>query len=354
MIMERKISSIQSKNLNIIKGIAILMVIMIHCDIRGRLQQDYSVPFDIYMQCLTREIVFDAVPLFFFVSGFLFYLNEESIWQKWKKRVKSLLIPYLLWCSFYFVFLFLTQRVLGLERFFSGDKLKLIADFEAIDYLRVFWDIRDGGPILAPLWFLRNLIVLCVLAPIFKLCAEKLKIIFPLLLLVNYFFVHWNILVVTDNNMLFFGFGIYLCSTTVKLDFLDKFKFKYVTPIWLLLLIAVMIAYAKANMAYDTLHRLFMIIDCILTYSVIDIISRRFDCKLLIKITAASFFIYLAHEPWISYIQSFFFKYITLPETILVVMPWLFVFIAFCYTYVGHYLLSKYAPPIYKLLTGSR
>ena len=30
--MDRKITAIQSKNLNIIKGIAILMVIMIHCD----------------------------------------------------------------------------------------------------------------------------------------------------------------------------------------------------------------------------------------------------------------------------------------------------------------------------------
>lgn len=352
--MDRKISSIQSKNLNIIKGIAILMVIMIHCDFRGRLQQDYSVPFDIYMQCLTREIVFDAVPLFFFVSGFLFYLNDESIWQKWKKRIKSLLIPYFLWCSFYLVFLFLTQRVLGMERFFSGDKLKLIADFNAIDYLRVFWDIRDGGPILAPLWFLRNLIVLCLLAPIFKMGAQKLKIIFPILLLVNYFYVHWNFLVVTSNNMLFFGFGIYLCNSTVKLDFLDKFKLKYVAPIWLILLIAVMIAYANNNMAYDTLHRLFMIIDCLLVYSVVNYISHKYEGKVLLKITAASFFIYLAHEPWISYIQSFFFKYISLSEAILVVMPWIFVFIAFCYSYLGHYLLSKYAPPIYRILTGSR
>jgi peptidoglycan/LPS O-acetylase OafA/YrhL len=352
--MDRKISSIQSKNLNIIKGIAILMVIMIHCDFRGRLQQDYSVPFDIYMQCLTREIVFDAVPLFFFVSGFLFYLNDESIWQKWKKRIKSLLIPYLLWCSFYLAFLFITQRVLGMERFFSGDKLKLIAHFEAIDYLRVFWDIRDGGPILAPLWFLRNLIVLCVLAPIFKLGAQKLKIVFPLLLFVNYLFVHWNFLVVTDNNILFFGFGIYLCNTTVKLKFLDKVKFKYVAPIWLLLLISVMVTYTNNNMVYNTLHRLFMIIDCMLVYSAVDVISRKFDCMLLLKITSASFFIYLAHEPWISYIQSFFFKYVSLPEAILVIMPWIFVFIAFCYTYVGHYLLSKYTPSIYRILTGSR
>lgn len=352
--MDRKISSIQSKNLNIIKGIAILMVIMIHCDFRGRLQQDYSVPFDNYMQCLTREIVFNAVPLFFFVSGFLFYLKEESIWQKWGKRAKSLLIPYLLWCSFYLIFLFFTQRVLGLDRFFSGDKLKLIADFEVVDYFRIFWDIRDGDPILAPLWFLRNLIVLCVLAPIFKFGAQKLKFIFPIILLVNYFLFHWNFLVVTDNNMLFFGFGIYLCSTTIKLDFLDKFKFKYVAPIWLLLLMAVMIAYANANMAYDTLHRLFMIVDCMLVYSIVDILSHRFDCMLLLKITAASFFIYLAHEPWISYIQTFFFKYITLPEAILIVMPWIFVFVAFCYSYLGYYVLSKYAPPIYRILTGSR
>ena len=352
--MDKNISTIQSKNLNIIKGIAILMVIMIHCDFRGRLQQDYSMPFDIYMQCITREIVFDAVPLFFFVSGFLFYLKEESIWLKWKKRLKSLLIPYLLWCSFYFIFLLFTQRVLGLERFFSGDKLKLIADFDVIDYLRVFWDIRDGGPILAPLWFLRNLIVLCILAPVFNFFAQRLKYLFPIILLVNYFYVHWNILVVTDNNMLFFGFGIYLCSTNIKLDFLDRFSLKYLAPIWLILLTAVMITYAKNLMAYDILHRLFMIIDCLFVYSVIDIVSHKYEIVKLLKITTASFFIYLAHEPWISYIQSFFFKIFSLPEIFLVAMPWVFVFIAFCYTYLGHHVLSKYTPQLYRILTGSR
>lgn len=70
----------QSKTLTIIKGLAILMVIMIHCDFRERLPYDYSLALDLYGQCLTREVVFNAVPLFFFVSGFLFFLNEESIW----------------------------------------------------------------------------------------------------------------------------------------------------------------------------------------------------------------------------------------------------------------------------------
>lgn len=352
--MERKITSIQSKNLNIIKGIAILMVVMIHCDFRRRLQQDYSVPFDIYMQCLTREIVFDAVPLFFFVSGFLFYLNEESIWKKWKKRIKSLFVPYILWCSFYFVFLFFTQRVLGLERFFSGDKLKLIADFEAIDYLRVFWDIRDGGPILAPLWFLRNLIVLCVLAPIFRFLSIRLKVLFPIILLINYFFFHWKFLVVSDSNFLFFGVGIYFCVTDLKLGLLDKAYLKYVAPIWVLLISAVMVSYSKGLPTYDLAHRLFLIIDCILVYAIVNKVTNNYDCNMILKITAASFFIYLSHEPWISYIQSFFFKYISLPEAILLAMPWIFVFIALCYTYAGHYLLSKYAPPIYRILTGSR
>lgn len=349
-----KITEIQSKNLNIIKGIAVLMVVMIHCDFRGRLQQDFSTSLDLYMQCLTREIVYNAVPLFFFISGFLFYLKEESLLIKWKKRINSLLIPYVLWCSFYFVFLFVTQRFLGLENYFSGDKLKLVADFEIIDYLRMFWDIRDGGPILAPLWFLRNLILLCLLAPIFRFFTHKLKAFFLLLLLINYLVLHWHFIVLSDSNMFFFGLGIYLCNTEIKLCYLDRLKLKYIFTIWIVLIVGVMVAYCKEFSIYNILHRLFMIIDCIFVYSIVDKLSHKYDCKLLLKISAASFFIYLAHEPWISYIQSFFFKNFCLPEFVLIAMPWFFLLIALSYTYIGYNVLAKYSPSLYKLLTGTR
>lgn len=115
-----RLTNNQSKTLSIIKGLAILMVIMIHCDFRSRLPYSYSQSLDLYGQCLTREVVFNAVPLFFFVSGFLFFLNKENIWNKWNKRIKTLLLPYLIWCTLYFIYLFFMQRVLGLEPFFSG------------------------------------------------------------------------------------------------------------------------------------------------------------------------------------------------------------------------------------------
>ena len=42
-----------------------------------------------------------AVPLFFFISGYLFFLqkefNRQEYLRKLQKRVKTLLVPYLLW-----------------------------------------------------------------------------------------------------------------------------------------------------------------------------------------------------------------------------------------------------------------
>lgn len=167
----------QSKTLTLLKGFAIILVVMIHCDVRNAMRAEHMSGLDLYMQGLTRVIVINAVPLFFFISGYLFFLKKDTYQNKWKKRFKSLVIPYIIWCVIGFLIPFVFQQVLGLEYLFKGGEghLKLIAEFETWDYLKMFWNIRDGAPILSTLWFLRNLILLVALTPIFHFLATRLK-----------------------------------------------------------------------------------------------------------------------------------------------------------------------------------
>lgn len=347
----------QSKTITLIKGIAIIMVIMIHCDFRSRLPYEFSTSLDLYGQFLTRELVFNAVPLFFFVSGLLFFLKDESILIKWKKRIKTLLLPYLIWCSLYFLFLFFMQRVLGLESFFSGSgggKLKLIRDFEFKDYFLMYWDIRDGGPILAPLWFLRNLIVLCVVAPVFKFLSDHLGFIFWALLLVNYLFFHYSFPPITDNNIFFFGSGVYLMTTKRKLSVIEYMRLGYILPVNIGLLVLTMFCYKTGSIYYQLSHNLFLISNSIFVFIIVGLLVSKFEMKKMFAISAASFFIYLAHEPWISYIQAFFYKSVHAPECVIAIMPWFFVTLAVCYTYAGYFLLKRYLPSVLNILTGAR
>lgn len=165
------------------------------------------------MQGLTRVIVINAVPLFFFISGYLFFFLKKDTYQnKWKKRFKSLVIPYIIWCIIGFLIPFVFQQVFGLGYLFKGGEghLKPIAEFEAWDYLKMFWNIRDGAPILSTLWFLRNLILLVALTPIFYFLATRLKWGFPVLLAANYLIFHQNFLCLSSADMFFFGMGNWL------------------------------------------------------------------------------------------------------------------------------------------------
>lgn len=164
------------------------------------------------MQGLTRVIVINAVPMFFFISGFLFFLKKDTYTSKWKKRFHSLVIPYIIWCAIGFLIPFFFQQIMGLGHLFKGGEghLKPISEFEGWDYLKMFWNIRDGAPILSTLWFLRNLILLVALTPVFHFLTTRLKCFFPILLLANYLVMNLGVLCLSSADMFFFGIGCFL------------------------------------------------------------------------------------------------------------------------------------------------
>ena len=108
-----------------------------------------------------------GVPGFFFISGFLFFLSKKSYEQKLKTRFHTLLIPYILWNAILLA-AYLFAYVVGYPQDING---KNMADYNLIDYLRLFWDrgSYDNGnfvPLLCPLWYIRNLLIMSNLSPL--------------------------------------------------------------------------------------------------------------------------------------------------------------------------------------------
>lgn len=108
-----------------------------------------------------------AVPGFFMVSSYLFFLNfrMEILRQKWTSRVKSVLVPYIVWNSLYYF------------GYVAGSRLPIISDIigkgiipfnlpSAVDsvlhytYNYVFW-------------YLYQLILLIILAPFIYLAVKR-------------------------------------------------------------------------------------------------------------------------------------------------------------------------------------
>ena len=76
-------------------------------------------------------------------------------------------IPYLFWISLSIFVTWFIQDALGLASMFGAGNMKLIHDFDTCDFLLSYWNLRDGvSPFLSTLWFLRDLMVCVLLAPI--------------------------------------------------------------------------------------------------------------------------------------------------------------------------------------------
>lgn len=149
-------------------------VVMIHCDIsdqlvpelRGQWAQDV-------MYFFSNIIGRFSVPMFFLISGFLFYRNgtltHNEYASKLHHRLYTLLIPYLLWNLIAFLF-FIAKHYPPLCPVFQGIT-EIPISFE--NFLKSFWEFRFEGlgesksmPIDFPLWYVRDLMIVVLCSPL--------------------------------------------------------------------------------------------------------------------------------------------------------------------------------------------
>lgn len=145
---------LQSKVINELKFILIVLVVLIHCTVSECKTQGMTVivernTFPVYwltMEFLSNIFARLAVPLFFFISGYLFFLktNKFSLkecFSKLKKRFNTLFIPYALWNAVCIIILLLAGLIA--PSMMSGEN-KPVLDWTVFDWLSAFWSTGGG------------------------------------------------------------------------------------------------------------------------------------------------------------------------------------------------------------------
>lgn len=153
--------------------------------------------------------------IFFMISGYLFFKSGysfDSYRMKLQKRVKSLLIPYLLWNLLYLAFIWLLQTY---APSLIGTGRKNVADYSFWEFLNSFWNFGGmycGMPVLYAFWFIRDLLVINLFAPIVFFLIKKLDV-FPIIVIVVVFVANPFNLIATDldwaKGVLFYFIGAY-------------------------------------------------------------------------------------------------------------------------------------------------
>ena len=233
---------------------------------------------------VSETLVKVAMPTFFVMSGYLFFenvteWNAKTYWSKLQRRVKTLLIPYIIW------------------NIAMAVKLKTFS-------LSIFIE-----PANMPLWFLRDLMIVSLLTPIIYTGVRKLGYwIFVLLLpiyLTGLYAVQPGL---TPYAICFFSLGAFLSIR--KMDLIET-CIKYETPSYILtILLGIGMILTFRTPIFSPLMLCFRVVGVVAVFCIAHRILSNTNKRIPQIVCDASYFIYLAHYVFFfAFLDAWFFSF---------------------------------------------
>lgn len=109
----------------------------------------------------------------FLISSILLFRKQRNYKETIKDKLKTILVPYFIWNTFWILVFVILQNFTVTSKFFSAGKT-LIMQSSCIEWLEMY-GIGIGMPYPKnyPLWFLRDLMVMMLIYPIIAYIADK-------------------------------------------------------------------------------------------------------------------------------------------------------------------------------------
>lgn len=300
-----------------------------------------------------------AVPLFFFISGYLFFLklngNAAGFLLKYRKRAKSLVLPYLLWSAWGLVFYMILQLVPRSGHFFTGE---FIANYSTVKLLNTLF----LNPIPYQLWFLRDLIVLVAIAPlIYWILKYSGTMVILLLFIIWLGLFEFNFVIFRNESIFFFCLGASICITksTILLKKLDQAQYLAATFLWIttVALKTILIYQGSGQtIVIVQLGKLSILTGLIAIWSLYDMImkNKKQPGNTLFGLSAFTFFIFGFHEPMLTLIQKGMFHIMGATEITATVNYIMAPAITVLIGILSGRFLKSHIPRFYGLITGGR
>lgn len=335
--------------LNSIAAICTIFVVYIH--------SDNTTQYELYgkigeitkfiEKIIAPSIINVAVPIFFLVSGLLFFRDYHwnKVLSKYKSRIKSIAIPYFAWNSIYtLVAIFFSVSIIGK---YMSDAWKMDSvSVEEIIYGILFHKY------LPMFWFLAYLMLYIAISPVIYLFIKDktIGLIFIVLYLV---LLSFEVPYASDSLFLYL-LGGYVAIHHKELLNRDSYSnMEYISSIILLLLIITTRIVFNASKLDERaiIKTLIFVLYFVSLYIIFSCIPEIRELTIVGKY---QFFIYAAHL----FILSIFKKFIRIVfpnNSVLALISYLcapiFTIITTCF--IGN-LMSKKVPKLYKFLVGGR
>lgn len=257
-----------------------------------------------------------AVPLFFFISGFLFTFNMECYncecyKKKLKNRIKTILLPYILWSLIAILYVIIKHQPFMSSIFpqYLGDTINYG------DFIKQIWVVDRGDnyfadvpqtPIDGPLWFIRDLFVMVLLVPVFMKLGKFLKyLLVTLFMLIWVFHLTPPFLFPGFSTMggAFFFLGIIWGENKALLPkaFAKIAKYNIVVYILLTIINLSTVAFVQLEQSVYIQHiipiqNLNIISGIILVLSISYVLTKYKCSSVIIDLSSSTFFIFAFHN----------------------------------------------------------
>ena len=311
-----------------------------------------------------------SVPIYFFISGFVFFLNTDfnkNVYvNKLKNRVKTLLVPYLIWNAAAILLVILKQLPL-FSSILADPSTKLNLTFANI--VSCFW--KDNGllsvsdvnaiipvspfPINASLWFIRDLMLVVIASPLIYWVIKRLQKSYMLCIGMIYIYTTFKPDIYGVTALFFFSWGA--CFSINRLDIISCFRpyFKASLYIYILLgiLFLVFSEYIPLSVKYIKLIQ--SLIGLVLLFNLSSYLLEENYCKINSFLSSSSFFIYVTHCLLVHRVTKILLRVFEPVHDISVTGVYILSFVSTVSVLIfSFYILKRYFPRLLVLVTGRR
>lgn len=262
-----------------------------------------------------------AVPAFFIISGYYFFYDINSLGNnhksyfigKWRKRLYSLLIPYLVWNTIYILYTFFI-RIAGV--IIKGKSLSSIYDWisEYGNFFSLYWNCTSWSatipnifgsyegftsPLLFPMWFIRDLIVVVLIAPLLYFILKKYPLATVFSLVICYTLsINFNVPGLSIISITFFAVGASIAihrKSLIQILSMPAIKISAYCMSVISLIVSIVIF--EQGLLYQIVYKIFCLFGTISLFNILAslLAHNKYRDYKLTKFSGASFFIFAMH-----------------------------------------------------------
>lgn len=347
-----------SDKLRILSLISIIFVLYIHSgfhadEIKGMLMNDRVQEF------ISGMMGRCAVPLFYMISGYLFFLKVpegmKSIYGKMRKRVRTLVVPYIIGCLFFVGFGVLMAVLPGVSKYMNSSVMPLFSKPIGEILRSIFYDAGNGTPCAFQLWFLRDLILIVATSPLWYICLRYLKWAFVAVLFI---LTYLDVPHVPFYPLFWFVLGGQLTKVKIEMGGVNGVINIGLLALCLFLVLSIVELFFPEMIDWKSLRIPIILLGIVGAWGLYDaVVGKNFSLLQHQWLTTAcqfTFFIYIFHEPTLNIVRKLIVVVLGKNElgylTSYLLSPWIF---SVCAVFAG-LLFRKYLPRVYNVCTGGR